>query len=123
MEEQHAKEVEKLAKDNLALYHIITTLLLRADELLDSRPWRLGRIVARIERPFRKLVLGDRRRFRHLTRAYFHDVAAKVPAFRSSRYPVTGAYDDVPITNVSGSVRETLMSLWTAVGAQLRDPR
>jgi hypothetical protein len=121
MEGRQAKELEKLARDNLELANIITTLVRRADEVLDSRPWRLGWIAARIERPFRKLILRDRRSFRHLTRAYFRGLEEKSAALRSSWYPVTGAHDDVPTTNVAASVGETLVDLWAAVGTQLGD--
>jgi hypothetical protein len=121
MQQKPENQTEALIRDNLALCQVIVTLLQRSDELLQSRPWRLGLIAARIERPFRKLILGDRRRFRHLTGGYFHDVAERTAAFRRTWYPATGAYDDAPPINLTSSVRDTIEALWGAVGRE-REP-
>jgi hypothetical protein len=120
-DEFHDQITERLLRDNQALCQVIKTVLERADEVFESRPWRLGRLFARIERPFRKVILRDRRRFRHLTKAYLHEVAEQSAVFRSAIYPVTGGYDDIPVGKVATSVRETLTSLWDAVGVQLRE--
>ena len=119
--EYHDEIVERLIRDNQALCQVIQTILERSDEILDSRPWRLGKIFARIERPFRKLLLGDRRRFRHLNRRYIRDVSDKSTVFQLTSYPVTGMYDDIPVGKVATSVGETLTSLWEAVGVQLQE--
>jgi hypothetical protein len=109
------RRVEELTKQNAELRELIATLVRRSDEVFASRAWKLGRIAARIERPFRKLLLRDRSPYRHLKPAYFHDPVRDCPI---PPPPVTGRYDDVPPTYVHCDVRTAFADLWDAAGRE-----
>jgi len=112
--------IEELTRQNGELCRLVTTLLHRSDEVFASRAWRLGWIVARIERPLRKLLLRDRTPYRHLRPAYFHDLVRASPAFRAAtRPPVTGRSDDVPPAYVDTDAQSAVAALWWAAGREL----
>lgn len=104
-------DLDELRRRNRELRAVIEMLLQRSDELFASRSWKLGRIAARIERPFRKLFLGDRSRYRHLEPSYFHDPVTSCEAFWR---PFSGRFDDVPTRVVAADARQVLNDLWSA---------
>jgi hypothetical protein len=99
----------RLQIENAELRQRNDLLIQRSDEVLSSRAWRLGRVLAKLERPFRKLLLGDRRPYRHLRREYFHSLAAPPPVL-----PLTGRFDDIPPHYDHMNVADAMEELWAA---------
>jgi hypothetical protein len=108
----------ELTRRNAELQRIVETMLARADEVFASRVWKLGLVAAAVERPFRRLFLGDRRPHKHLTAATFHQIAQTSAAFRPGGPAVTGSYADAPPVEVDADVESTMAGLWNAAGPE-----